>query len=47
MQREIPNSTLHIINAHGHCLHMTNPKYIDDEIKNFVQSHQDDKHRDT
>ncbi|WP_231401288.1 MULTISPECIES: alpha/beta fold hydrolase [Alteromonas] len=28
MQSEIPNATLHVIDSHGHCLHMTNPREV-------------------
>ncbi|CAA0078764.1 Sigma factor SigB regulation protein RsbQ [Zhongshania aliphaticivorans] len=36
MKTAIANSELHIIEAHGHCLHMTHPENIKDKITEFA-----------
>ena len=33
---EIPNSTLQVISAHGHCIHMTHPETVGRSIIDFV-----------
>lgn len=37
MHEHIKNSKLEIIHAHGHCLHMTNPKKVAGSLINFVK----------
>lgn len=36
MHKNLPNSTLNIIEAHGHCLHMTDPKCVVNALEDFV-----------
>lgn len=36
MNNHIPNSNLKIMEAHGHCLHMTKPDDVYDAIKEFI-----------
>ncbi|TMN92460.1 alpha/beta hydrolase, partial [Pseudoalteromonas sp. S558] len=33
---EIPNATLQVISAHGHCIHMTHPETVGRSIIDFV-----------
>lgn len=33
---EIPKSALNVINAHGHCIHMTHPEIVSSAIINFL-----------
>ncbi|WP_318013643.1 alpha/beta fold hydrolase [Marinomonas sargassi] len=37
MNKQIPNSTLEVIKAQGHCLHMTEPNTVFQAIKNFIE----------
>ena len=36
VENEIPNATLQVINAHGHCIHMTHPETVGRSIIDFV-----------
>ena len=36
MHENTPLSSLEVIDAHGHCLHMTNPATIAEKIESFV-----------
>lgn len=36
MNQIIPNSQLKIVDAHGHCLHMTNPAIVSSIVREFV-----------
>lgn len=38
MNKNMPQSTLQIINANGHCLHMTHPKETANSINTFISS---------
>jgi sigma-B regulation protein RsbQ len=36
MHSELPNSTMEVIDAEGHCLHMTHPKNIVNSLMSFI-----------
>ncbi|WP_232023589.1 alpha/beta fold hydrolase [Thiomicrorhabdus aquaedulcis] len=36
MQKSLPNATLKLIEAHGHCLHMTKPEAVSSALKTFM-----------
>lgn len=38
MHREMPNSTLHIIEGDGHCLHMTHPTEVARSVDDFIKA---------
>lgn len=43
MQKHLPHSQLQVVQAKGHCLHMTHPKQVAEHIQHFMQSLQQGK----
>jgi sigma-B regulation protein RsbQ len=36
MLQQLPNATLRLIEAEGHCLHMTHPDIINQELQDYI-----------